>query len=90
MDYNGPTEEKTESLMFIFRGGMLTQAEIESIQLHYDELSEFHFFMPETLPKEMVSILRKRVLLAWQQANREDGVYLENQELTDPSAGCTH
>jgi ADP-ribose pyrophosphatase YjhB (NUDIX family) len=82
VDYNSPTAEKTESLMFIFDGGTLTSSEIESIQLRRDEISEFHFFTANTLPKEMTSTLRNRVLAAWQQATKGNGVYLENQEQT--------
>lgn len=80
VDYNGETESKTESLMFIFDGGKLTWSEIESVQLCRDELSEFNFFTAETLPKEMTDTLRNRVLMAWQQVPKSNGVYLENQE----------
>lgn len=82
VDYNSPREDRTESLMFIFQGGSLTTSEIQLIQLRRDELSEFRFFTPETLPKEMTSILRNRVLMAWQQAKKQNGIYLEDQEQT--------
>jgi ADP-ribose pyrophosphatase YjhB (NUDIX family) len=80
LDYNSPTDDRTESLMFIFHGGRLTRSEIGSIQLRRDELSEFRFFTPETLPEEMLNMLRNRVLMAWGQAKKENGIYLENQE----------
>ncbi len=80
IDYNSRTDEKTESLMFIFNGGTLTLSEIESVQLRRDELGEFRFFTAKTLPKEMTGTLRNRVLAAWQQATKGNGVYLENQE----------
>jgi ADP-ribose pyrophosphatase YjhB (NUDIX family) len=80
VDYNSQTDEKTESLMFIFDGGILSSQEIESIQLCYDELSEFGFFTPYTLPAEMTKTLQSRVLAAWQQAAKGKSVYLENQE----------
>jgi ADP-ribose pyrophosphatase YjhB (NUDIX family) len=82
VDYNSETDERTESLMFIFYGGKLALSEIESIRLNHDELSEFRFFDSETLPIEMVQILRNRVLMAWQQIRKGNGVYLENQEQT--------
>lgn len=81
VDYNSPMEDRTESLMFIFNGGVLTSSEIKSIQLSRDELSEFRFFAPDALPKEMMSILRSRVLMALQQTSQGNGIYLENQEL---------
>ena len=80
VDYNRATDEKTESLMFIFDGGILTFSEIESIELKRDELSEFRFVTAETLPVEMADMLRNRVLAAWQQSTKGHGVYLENQQ----------
>jgi 8-oxo-dGTP diphosphatase len=80
VDYNSDTEERTESLMFIFNGGILTGADIASIQLHHDELSEFCFFDPETLPAEMTRALRDRVLMAWQQGIQGTAIYLEDQK----------
>jgi 8-oxo-dGTP diphosphatase len=80
VDYNSQTKKKTESLMFIFNGGILTSSEIESIQLRRDELSEFRFFSIESLPNDMTGTLRNRVLAAWQRATKSNGIYLENQE----------
>ncbi len=81
VDYNDETEEGTESLMFIFDGGLLTSSEITSIKLCQDELSEFRFFTAGTLPSDMVFALRNRVLMAWQQKTQDLDVYLENQEI---------
>lgn len=81
VDYNRETEERTESLMFIFNGGLLKASEIESIQLKREELSEFQFFSVEALPKETTKTLRNRVLMAWQQADKGTALYLEDQEL---------
>ena len=47
VDYNSESSERTESLMFIFHGGVLFETEIQSIQLNRDELSEFRFFTRE-------------------------------------------
>jgi ADP-ribose pyrophosphatase YjhB (NUDIX family) len=80
VDYNGQTDEKTESLMFVFYGGTLTSSEIKSIRLFKEELSEFRFFTADTLPEDMTNTLRNRVLMALQQVTRGSGVYLENQE----------
>jgi len=80
IDYNSQTSEKTESLMFIFDGGVLTQAEIESIRLLRAELSEFDFFTSEGMPAEMTDSLRKRVRMAWKQVSEGKGIYLEDQQ----------
>ena len=79
IDYNAETEVKSESLMFIFDGGTLYPSEIKSIQLCLDELSEFQFFKPGSLPVEMPDSLCNRVLSAWQQVQKGSGIYLENQ-----------
>jgi ADP-ribose pyrophosphatase YjhB (NUDIX family) len=79
VDYNHPEGQKTESLMFIFSGGVLSPQETDSIRLHSEELSEWRFFAPAALPEEMTPTLRERVLAAWRQAAGEGGVYLEDQ-----------
>jgi 8-oxo-dGTP diphosphatase len=80
VDYNSEKGEKTESLMFIFYGGPLTSSEIEAVRLNPEELSEFCFFDVDSLPGEMSDVLRNRVLAAWRQVEKGNGIYLENQE----------
>jgi 8-oxo-dGTP pyrophosphatase MutT (NUDIX family) len=80
LDYNSPTETKSESLMFIFDGGVLSPQEITNIRLPAEELVDFGFFAPDELPATMTDTLRQRVLLAWQQVAQPGGIYLENQE----------
>ncbi len=80
IDYNSPTENKTESLMFIFAGGLLTPADTAQIQLPPAELVDFAFFDPAELPEAMTPTLCKRVLAAWRQVKANGAIYLENQE----------
>ena len=80
LDYNSPSETKSESLMFIFEGGLLSETEITAIQLPEKELSEFAFFTPEVLPTAMTETLRQRVRTAWNQHIHHRDVYLENQQ----------
>jgi len=80
VDYNSPTDEKTESLMFIFDGGILTSSDITSIKLDRNEISEYCFFSIENLPTEMTTTLRNRVSAAWRQLPESHGIYLENQK----------
>jgi 8-oxo-dGTP diphosphatase len=82
IDYNSETDEKTESLMFIFDGGTLTSSDTESIRLRRDELSEFRLFNVANLPEEMSIALRSRVLMAWEQKTQNSDTYLENQKKT--------
>lgn len=81
LDYNSPNDPKTESLMFIFDGGVLQDSDIAAIQLPANELSEFAFFSRDTLPEAMTKSLKARVLAAWQQYDCGQTVYLEDQLL---------
>lgn len=80
IDYNSQCETKTESLMFVFDGGVLPESEIMAIQLQTDELIEFTFFKQDGLPKSMTETLKARVLAAWQQRSASQAIYLENQQ----------
>ena len=80
IDYNSPNDPKTESLMFIFDGGVLQDSDIAAIQLPANELSEFAFFSRDTLPEAMTKPLKARVLAAWQQYDWGQTVYLEDQQ----------
>jgi ADP-ribose pyrophosphatase YjhB (NUDIX family) len=78
VDYNRPAGARTESLMFIFSGGVLSAEETAAIRLPSKELSDYRFFEPGALPPEITPTLRARVLAACRQAGA-GGVYLENQ-----------
>jgi ADP-ribose pyrophosphatase YjhB (NUDIX family) len=81
VDFNTPHGEKTESLMFIFDGGVLRHDAIQGIRLQAEELEAFDFYAPDDLPNLMSRSLRRRILIAWQQENGENGIYLEDQEM---------
>lgn len=80
IDYNHRCEAKTESLMFVFEGGTLSESEISAIQLQEDELSTFAFFSQDAFPEAMTKTLQNRVLSAWQQRSKNQAIYLENQQ----------
>lgn len=80
VDYNSETEERTESLMFIFDGGTLSGEEIQAIRLRGEEISAYCFFAVDDLPAEMTPTLRRRVRAAYKQHEKGGGAYLENQE----------
>lgn len=79
VDYSHAAGVKTESLMFVFDGGLLSNAEIDAVVLQTDELDAFAFFSAGTLPTEMTNTLRNRVLAAWRQRANGSALYLENQ-----------
>ncbi len=80
IEYNSQCEAKTESLMFVFNGGTLSESEIAAIQLQDDELSEFAFFGQDAFPEAITKTLRERILAAWQQRSKNQAIYLENQQ----------
>ncbi|WP_420630703.1 NUDIX domain-containing protein [Candidatus Leptofilum sp.] len=82
IDYSSRVGPKTESLMFVFDGGVLHDTEINEIKLPAAELSEFAFFSCDDLPKAMTSSLKTRVLAAWQQYDHGQVAYLENQKIS--------
>ena len=79
VDYNPAQGEKSESLMFIFDGGVLAPTEVSQIRLRPGELLDFGFFARTDLPESLTPALRRRILAAWQQVERGGGAYLENQ-----------
>lgn len=79
VDYNAPSPEKSESLMFIFDGGELSAEACGRIQLPQSELAGWQFFAPEHLPEALSPALRRRILAAWRQKQQGGGAYLENQ-----------
>lgn len=80
VDYNTPYGEKTESLMFIYDGGVVDDAALAAIHLQAEELEDYSLFAVDELPKVMSRSLRRRILMAWDQLGEGGGVYLENQE----------
>jgi len=80
VDYNFQVDKKTESLMFIFNGGIISENELSAIQLSETELSEYRFFSKGTLPNELTDPLRNRILAAWDNAIKGICSYLEEQK----------
>jgi ADP-ribose pyrophosphatase YjhB (NUDIX family) len=80
LDYNAATQEKTESLMFIFDGDVLTTEMLDQIRLPAGELSAWRCYDATALPETMTPTLRRRVFRAWRQLTYGGDVYLEDQE----------
>ena len=80
VDYNSETNTKTESLMFIFDGGILSESDIASIRLQEDELRAYAFYAKSSLPEDMTNSLKNRVHAAWLQRSSQMWIYLENQQ----------
>lgn len=75
--WQAPTSEKTECLMYIFWGGVLSADEIPTIQLPLDELSEYRFVnMAEALAL-LTPTLGHRVQLSYEIVDSERTLYID-------------
>ena len=81
IDYQDPLEIKTESLMFIFDGGTLSDEEIKSIKLDGKELVDFRFSKIEEASELLNPILARRIQQAALAKTKRNTAYLENREL---------
>lgn len=85
VDYTGKTDNKTESLQFIFYGGILNNKEIKNIKLSLEELSEFKFTTIKEVKKLLnldgKRLIAKRVGRCVLAIKKNKGVYLENAEV---------
>jgi 8-oxo-dGTP diphosphatase len=80
VDYLSDSPEKVEALMFIFQGPVLTQAEIETIQLPAEELSEYRFCAIEEAVTLLNARLGRRVRRSLAVMTGNGSVYVEDQE----------
>ncbi len=83
VDYNNYPDDKTktESLMFVFDGGVLSDDDIAQIRLQESELLGYQFFAPDELPDALQPVLARRIRMAVLQRDMNGAVYLENQEV---------
>ena len=79
VDFSGETKQRTESLNFIFDGGMLSAGEIAVIQLPENELSEYRLLEPEEALKLLNRRLRRRVRRCLALRDSPLTLYLEEQ-----------
>ena len=78
VDYNSAQKDKTESLQFIFYGGILNADRIKKITIQDNEIDEFKFVkINEALPL-LNEKLRKRIQGCLESIKSGQAVYLEN------------
>ena len=82
VDYNDYPDDpdKTESLMFIFDGGVLSAEAISQIRVCEGEILGYQFFAPDKLPDALQTALAERIRMAIHQRGMSGAVYLENQK----------
>ena len=75
--YQAATDKKSESLMFIFYGGLLNKEEIAGMQLPEEELSEYRFWDVADLQKVLTPTLAQRVVQSFEVIGSGRTLYLE-------------
>jgi ADP-ribose pyrophosphatase YjhB (NUDIX family) len=70
----------SESLQFMFYGGILREEQIEKIKLDRKELSEFKFVSVREAVEILSPNLRKRILDCRETIKNKKAIYLENGE----------
>ena len=78
VDYTHAQPERTESLMFIFWGGVLTESEIASIRLPMDELSEYRFVEADEISMLLTATLANRVQKSLEMIHGHGEFYMES------------
>ena len=77
ISYAAANDRRTEGLMFIFWGGVLTPAEIEMIRLPVTELSEYRFVTLAEALSLLTPTLGERVRRSLEILPTEQTLYLE-------------
>ncbi len=78
VDYKTPDYERGEGFQFVFYGGILSDAQIQSIKLQADELSEYRF-VTISQALELLALRLKRKIPEFIEAySKRQAVYLED------------
>jgi 8-oxo-dGTP pyrophosphatase MutT (NUDIX family) len=83
VDYKSETGQSSESLQFIFYGGVLDDLLIKKITLPPDELEGYKFIKPDDIDKYFSESLGKRIKHSYEALKSNSSVYLENHERID-------
>jgi 8-oxo-dGTP diphosphatase len=78
LDYLEPSENRNESLQFVFDGGAFSSEQIAQIRLSENELSKFEFVAREQLSAKMSERMAKRLEAAFMALETGQMLYLEN------------
>lgn len=78
LDYQSSTEERTESLQFVFYGGVLVADQMAQVVIPRDELSAYEFASQEVAASKLIPRLATRIHLALSALDRGVTVYAED------------
>ncbi len=79
VEYKPAFGPKTESLQFIFDGGVLSASAAQRIKLPAEELSEYRLCPPEEAARLLNPLQGQRVLTALRCRQQHRTIYLEDQ-----------
>nr|WP_092545435.1 NUDIX hydrolase [Actinoplanes derwentensis]GID82390.1 hypothetical protein Ade03nite_13140 [Actinoplanes derwentensis] len=80
-DWVPPREDRTDGLMLIFEGGLLSSAAAERITLPADELRSWAWCTPAEATERLIPLLARRVTAALRASADGTSVYLEDGHL---------
>lgn len=87
VDYNPTDDHRTESLMFIFCGGILDEETIKSINLDGKEIVGCQFLPLEEIQGKTTDSLYRRIKKCLAAIESEASYYLENQSFIKEQRG---
>ena len=79
IEYMAAGEQKTEALMFIFNGGVLSEEQISRISIDGHEIRSCRFLAPDPAVQLLGPILGKRVLRALKALVNGAEIYFEGR-----------
>ncbi len=79
VDYTSENEYYTEALMWVFDGGILSDAQILSIKLPASELESYRFVDVQTLSEFLIPRAARRLEQTFHALQNNQTLYLENQ-----------
>lgn len=82
LEYQCAYNTGTESLQFIFYGGVLTEQEIASIKLQREEIAEYRFCPREAALSLLASKLAARLKFGFRALDENRLIYLEDKSET--------
>lgn len=83
VDWVPPRETRTEGLMFVFSGGVLSAAAVGLLRLPAEELRRWAWCGPAEVNERLSPLLARRVVAAVRAEETGSTVYLENGELVE-------
>jgi 8-oxo-dGTP diphosphatase len=81
VDYMPQEHEKTESLQFVFDGGILSEEQIQAIRLQEEELSTYRFVPIEEAIALLALHVARRIRPSLQALQANGAVYLEQGQI---------